>query len=299
MSQTIRKYWGAFTGRVALNYNWDLIEHDSVVVVTASEYTDQKARFIGATTIRADNVAPHGPPYDSNRGVTFVVDVDWGSPVNIVTNITVMDAKPVDTQTYTPTVTQTLGMRMQYQQSGQWCWIATAASVNHFYDASSTWTECQVMTEIGHEINGSPANTGACPTGDALRRNPDLAARYADPYSPDALYVLDDPRLGVDTRYLKSGGVTDALNKVGNYATYESPTLTLAQITSEIRARQTVIAAITWFSGESHFVIIGGIQGEGMLILDPVNGQSLVEFGDFPGTYLGGAMLDGYAFTKP
>jgi hypothetical protein len=34
-------------------------------------------------------------------------------------------------------------------------------------------------------------------------------------------------------------------------------------------------------------------------VLDPVNGQSLTEFGEFPGTYFGGATLDGYAFTKP
>ncbi|MGW1208885.1 papain-like cysteine protease family protein [Streptomyces sp. NPDC002499] len=298
MPQTIRKYWGAFNGRVTLNYNWGAIDHDSVVIVTVSEYTQQKVRFIGAASITVENIAPHGPPHDPNHGVTFVVNVDWGAPLNIVTDITVLDAKPVETQTYVPDVSHNLGMRMQYQECNEWCWIAAGTSVNHFYYPASTWTQCQVMTEIGHKINGFPADTGACPTQAALDNNPALANRYADPYNSNALYVLDDPLLGVDRRYLKSGGVTDALKTVGNYASYQSAGLTLAQIAGEIDAGRPVVAAITWNSGGSHFVVIAGVQGEGLLILDPVNGQSLVQFGAFPRTYFGGAVLDGYAFTK-
>lgn len=111
--------------------------------------------------------------------------------------------------------------------------------------------------------------------------------------------MLDDPALGIDVRYLKSGGVTDALKKVGNLASWEGPGFSLAQITSEIAAGRPVIASITWNTGGTHFVIIDGVNGEGMLILDPVNGQSFVEFGEFPSTYFGGAKLDGYALTKP
>jgi len=189
-------------------------------------------------------------------------------------------------------------MRMQYQESNEWCWIAVATSINHFYSPASTWTQCQVMTDIGHKINGFPANTTACPTTAALNANPNLANRYANPYGIAARYVLDDPLLGVDTRYLKSGGVTDALTTVGNYTSYQPATLTLAQITAEINAGRPVAADITWNSGGSHVVVIAGVQGNGLLILDPANGQSLVEFGAFPLTYFGGAKLDGYAFTK-
>jgi hypothetical protein len=60
MPQTVRKYWGPFQGRVTLNLNWDAINHDSVVLVTASEYQ--------VTTL------------------------------NIVTDITVLDAAPVEVQ---------------------------------------------------------------------------------------------------------------------------------------------------------------------------------------------------------
>ena len=302
MPQTIRKYWGAFQGRVTLNYNWGAIDHDSVVIVTASEYLvstppSAEHRFIGAAPITVENIAPHGPPYDPNHGVTFVVDVAWATPLTIVTDITVLDAKPRETQTYVPDVSHNLGMQMQYQESNEWCWIAVGTSINHFYNPASTWTQCQVMTEIGHKINGFPANTGACPTQAALTANPQLASRYANPYSSAALYVLDDTRLGVDRRYLKSGGVTDALKTVGNYASYQPASLTLAQIAGEINAGRPVVADITWNSGSSHSVAIAGVQGEGLLILNPVNGQSLVEFGAFPATYFSGAALNGYAFT--
>ena len=101
MSQTIRHHWTGLKGRRALNFNWDAIDHDSVVLVTASEYALNAAapatsqRFVGAASITVANVTPHGPPYDSNHGVTFVVDVAWGAPLNVVTDITVPDSKPV------------------------------------------------------------------------------------------------------------------------------------------------------------------------------------------------------------
>ena len=150
MPRTIRKYWGAFRGRETLNFNWPVIDHDSVVLVTASEYNAQHARFIGAASIRVSNIAPHGPPFDPNHGVTFVINADWGSPINVVTDITVLDAKPQEVQTYLPPRPNNIGLRMQFQESNEWCWIAVATSINHFYNPSSTWTQCQIMTEIGH-----------------------------------------------------------------------------------------------------------------------------------------------------
>jgi hypothetical protein len=42
------------------------------------------------------NIAPHGPPFDPNHGVTFVVNVDWPNPLTIVTDITLLDNPPVE-----------------------------------------------------------------------------------------------------------------------------------------------------------------------------------------------------------
>jgi hypothetical protein len=101
MPSTIRKFWGPFKGRVSLNFNWPIINHDSVVLITAAEYAvatpaGNEHRFIGAASITVENIAPHGPPFDPNHGVSFVVNVDWGSPLTIVTDITVLDAAPVE-----------------------------------------------------------------------------------------------------------------------------------------------------------------------------------------------------------
>jgi hypothetical protein len=253
-----------------------------------------------SSSITVANIAPHGPPYDSNHGVTFVVNVNWGSPLNIVTDITVLDSKPIEVQTYVPPMPNNIGLRMQYQESDEWCWIAVGTSINHYYHPSSFWTQCQVMTTIGHSINGFPAETSACPSAQVVAANPGLAAALANPYSTAAEYILDNLAYGIDRRYLKSGGVTDALKTTGNYDSYHGGELPLDQIAAQINAGKPVVVSITWLNGSgTHFVVIAGVLGNSLLILDPANGQSVVRFGDFPGSYLSGAKLDGYAFTKP
>jgi hypothetical protein len=101
MPRTIRKYWGPHKGRATLNFNWPMINHDSVVLISATEYVtttppSNEHRFIGAASITVENISPHGPPYDPNHGVTFVVNVDWGTPLPIVTDITVLDSVPIE-----------------------------------------------------------------------------------------------------------------------------------------------------------------------------------------------------------
>ncbi|MGW1008404.1 hypothetical protein [Streptomyces sp. NPDC002520] len=95
MPKTYRFYYGPHKGRLAYNYNsWD-IDHDSVVLVTASECTADGVRFVGAADISVENISPHGPPFDSNHGVTFMINVDWRDPLPVVADITIFDHKPV------------------------------------------------------------------------------------------------------------------------------------------------------------------------------------------------------------
>lgn len=106
MPKTIRKYWGPLQGRATLNYNWSIINYNSVVIITASKYPAASTppdpspapRFVGSASATVENVSPHGPPYDpnGNHGVGFVVNVDWNSPIPIVTDITVLDDLPVE-----------------------------------------------------------------------------------------------------------------------------------------------------------------------------------------------------------
>jgi hypothetical protein len=108
MAQTIRKYWGPLQpGRNSLNYNWAAINQDSVVLVSASEFSIQNPpsdeyRFLGDASVTVENIVPHGPPYDPNHGVTFIVIVTWGSAINVVTDITVLASPPVEVDFYTP-----------------------------------------------------------------------------------------------------------------------------------------------------------------------------------------------------
>jgi hypothetical protein len=97
-----RVFWQMKPGRNVVNLNWDIISADSVVTVSASEYTSNSQelpdgsdqRFVGAADIRVANVTPHGPPFDPNHGVTFVVEVDWGAPLTVCTDICVVAAAP-------------------------------------------------------------------------------------------------------------------------------------------------------------------------------------------------------------
>jgi hypothetical protein len=99
---TIRIFWRMNPGRNVVNLNWSAISADSVVAVQASEYAagsqqlpdSTEQRFIGAADVTVENITPHGPPFDPNRGVTFVVNVAWSSPVNICTDVSLIANAP-------------------------------------------------------------------------------------------------------------------------------------------------------------------------------------------------------------
>jgi hypothetical protein len=79
--KTIRKFWPnpLRSDRSSLNFNWDAIDSDSVVLVTASVYVPTANTLPGANLQRilfspdlvlvVENISPHGPPFDNNHGV--------------------------------------------------------------------------------------------------------------------------------------------------------------------------------------------------------------------------------------
>ncbi len=171
MAQPCRQYWWNLQGRSRLNFNWDAIDHDSVVLISASEYRpddgdpSHSPRFVGDATIRVRNVSPHGPPFDTHHGVTFVVTVDRDEPLHVVTDITVLDDKPIDTEWNG----DLLAFVMQHQQQTNWCWAATATSVAHYYDAGSTWAQCQVAnSQTGRTDCCAGGASTACNTAQVL-----------------------------------------------------------------------------------------------------------------------------------
>jgi hypothetical protein len=79
------------------NFQWDIIQHTSFVVITASEghegpedgdmiYSSASPmKFVGSARMTVDNIAPH------DGGVTFHVTIDWGSPLTLWIDIIVFD----------------------------------------------------------------------------------------------------------------------------------------------------------------------------------------------------------------
>jgi hypothetical protein len=115
-----RVFWQMNPGRNVVNLNWDAISADSVVMVSASEYNSNSQmlpdgsdqRFVGSADVTVANVTPHGPPFDSNHGVTFVVEVGWNSPLTICTDIAVISNAP-DAVVYAGPQTQSRGVSSQ------------------------------------------------------------------------------------------------------------------------------------------------------------------------------------------
>jgi hypothetical protein len=101
MARTVRVWWpNQSTGWK--NFNWTgAINGSSVVHISACEAAAippqslgatqdviGRSRIRGAAVIGVRNVHPHD---DGGGGVEFVLEVNWGSPLNIVTDITVED----------------------------------------------------------------------------------------------------------------------------------------------------------------------------------------------------------------
>lgn len=97
--QAFRYCWG-LSKTVRCNFQWDIINKDSFVVVTASEgsefieggsiimSTASPKRFVGSARFTVDNIAPH------EGGVTFRVTIDWPRPLMLWTDIIVLDGIP-------------------------------------------------------------------------------------------------------------------------------------------------------------------------------------------------------------
>jgi len=263
--QTCRQYWPGRQGRHVLNFNWNAIDHDSVVLVSASQYGRDRAdpkhspRFAGDATIEVHNISPHGPPFDPNHGVTFVVTVDWGSPLDIVTDITVLDHKPIDIL-WNGTL---LAFTMQHQQQSNWCWAATSTSVAHYYDASSTWTQCQVA-------NSQTGRADCCGTGAGT------ACNIAEP--------LDSP-----------------LQIVGQLDHMTFAAATYGEITGQLDLGRPLCLRVAWSGGGAHFLAAIGYNSQNSQIVhvdDPIYGPSDVSYATLAGSYQGTGTWTHSYYTK-
>ena len=83
------------------NFNWDAINIDSAVIVTAAEYGDWLGALsgvktvgrpnLGAASVWVSNVGPHGVTGIEAGGVEFFLHTDWSSPLKVMVTISVLE----------------------------------------------------------------------------------------------------------------------------------------------------------------------------------------------------------------
>ena len=98
MARTIRILFRGVQGRHRQNFNWNInppISHKSVIVMSAAEAVvdtnsilgiESSTSFnLGDADVYITNVSPH------DGGVGFIIHVNWGSPLDVLVDLTVLD----------------------------------------------------------------------------------------------------------------------------------------------------------------------------------------------------------------
>jgi hypothetical protein len=190
---------------------------------------------------------------------------------------------------------------MQYQQMENWCWVTVATSIIKFYDPGSLATQSGIVTELGPAYNQFPPGTSCLPTPAAFQANPNLLVAWEDPYAPTALYAFEPAAAGLPQICDHGGSVATALQLFGaiaaNYNGQSS--MSLDQIKQQLGQGQPVAIGITWSTGGGHTVAVVGVVGNLLLISDPILGESVIEYENFPAQYNGGANSPSFYVTQP
>jgi hypothetical protein len=92
MSETVRILWSGLKGEVVRKVKWPSIKHSSVIHISACEAGGghtfgPRDRFIGDARISIHNIAP-----EDDNTVAFWISVDWGDPLDVFTDITILES---------------------------------------------------------------------------------------------------------------------------------------------------------------------------------------------------------------
>jgi len=93
MAKVYRIYWGRYRGGVTCTVKSPVINHQSVVFISASEgdegnTTESPKRYVGLASINIENIAPF------DGGVVFHMRISWGEPIPVWTDIFIADEYP-------------------------------------------------------------------------------------------------------------------------------------------------------------------------------------------------------------
>jgi hypothetical protein len=155
-----------------------------------------------------------------------------------------------------------LKFTMQAQQQSNWCWAAVSTSISHFYESTSSWTQCAVAnTQLGRTDCCGAGASGAC-----------------NVYG-----------------YLDQG-----LQEVGHFDHLQNGTVTFQVLRNEIVSSRPLGIRVAWSGGGAHFIAaIGAEEGDLVLVGDPGSGaNSLVDFATLETNYSGSGTWTHSYFTK-
>ena len=115
-----------------------------------------------------------------------------------------------------------LQLEVQEQQQLLWCWAACSSTTSLFYDAVSSWSQCQVA-------NAELKQSSCCDEGSSDACN--------------TVWCLDD-----------------ALARTGNLANWCRRTVSWDEVKNEIDRGRPVCARVAWSGRGAHFVMIVGYE---------------------------------------
>jgi hypothetical protein len=153
--------------------------------------------------------------------------------------------------------TRVLDLAMMRQEQTNWCWAGVSVSIAAFYDASTTWTQCELVNaELGRTDCCGGGGSGAC----------------------NRPWTLNAP-----------------LTRVGHLRSRRNGSLSFHDVVSEINAGDPLCCRTEWIGGSGHFVALRGYSeapaGSGeedfVSVSDPWDGDSEASYEAFRTAYLG------------
>lgn len=136
-----------------------------------------------------------------------------------------------------PSKSQVLGVRLVVQEQSEWCWAGcTKCILNYYRDSIS---QCTIADYVRTVATWHSFGTTNCCT------NASLGCNYWN------------------YNWGTNGSIQDILVHFANIANHGVPTLTTAEITSEIAANHLFVVRWAWTTGGGHFVVGHGISGSG------------------------------------
>ncbi len=194
-------------------------------------------------------------------------------------------------------------LQMQYQLMKQWCWIAVATSISLFYNRSSPWTQCSLLTA---QLQANPSLNmlgSCCPGPRELQSDPALAAALANPYQSSSEYALQSLNLGLDATPTgicdHSGDIAKALTQTGNLKQETGSAVGFTDLFNELSAGNPVCINIDWSGGSSHLIAVSGDElPDTVIVEDPVNGRWVGQYETLLTSYLGSGSWTNSFYTQ-